>query len=414
MAAFVRKLLFLIFTCAAALSNAREPSIIYLTWMHDPTTTMTVHWHTGDEERVSALHYRKMGDSQWEKKEGIYSQLPKTQFLAHTVEIDELEPNTDYQFRIVGNERICRFRTLPDRLSRPVRFVVGGDAYFYLSTLQRMNGEIAAKNPDFVVVGGDIAYTNGRRAIYKGKDWEINRWRTFLKEWKTRMIDSEGRMIPMVPVIGNHDIKPTTLSTSTATHLLFYELFATPEKGVPYRVLDAGSYLSLILLDSGHSFHIEGQQTKWLEKTLSERENMSYKMAAYHIAAFPSVYPFRGHGPKKLRAQWNPLFERYHLNVAFEHHNHAYKRTFPMKGNKIDPDGVVYMGDGSWGVTPRKPKKLWYLEKIAQANAVCLITLTPQKGTVEALTIQGKIIDSVETFPMNPLVVLNETRLLQN
>ena len=415
----VRQIIFLIFACSGAIllvgakqTSHRAPSVVYLTWMHDPTKTMTVHWHTTDKDCHSAVLYRKWGDSEWMQKEGVYGRLPKTNVLVHTVEIDTLEPGAEYQFQIAGRNGTYRFRTLPDRLNRDVRFAIGGDAYFYLSTLRRMNAEIAARDPDFVVVGGDIAYTNGRRAMYKGKGWEIKRWRTFFKEWKNLMVDSEGRMIPIVPVLGNHDIKASSLSPSMTAHFLYYELFAASEKGIPFRVLDAGNYLSLFLLDSGHTFHIEGAQTEWLQKTLSERENKPYKMAVYHIAAFPSVYPFRGAGPKKLRAQWSPLFERYHLNVAFEHHNHAYKRTFPMRANKINPDGVIYMGDGSWGVTPRKPKKLWYLEKTAQANVVCLVTLTPREATIEALDIQGEVIDSVATFPTNPNVALNEARLL--
>jgi hypothetical protein len=389
------------------------PSVLYLTWMHDPTTTMAVHWHTTEDESNSEVAYRKKGAKEWRTKKGIYALLPKTNLLIHTIELDELEPNGEYQFRIIGKKGTYQFRTLPKTLLTPVRFVVGGDAYFYLSVLRKMNERIASCDPDFVVVGGDIAYTNGRRAVFKGKGWEIKRWRTFLKQWKKQMVTSDGRMIPIVPVLGNHDIKATTL-TPMAHHFLFYELFAIPEQGTSYRVLDIGDYLSLFLLDSGHTFHIEGQQTAWLKKTLSERENVPYKMAAYHIAAYPSVYPYRDQSPKKIRTQWNPLFERYHLNVAFEHHNHAYKRTFPLKGNKIDPDGVIYMGDGSWGVTPRKPKKSWYLANIAQANTVCLVTLDSKIGSIEALNIHGEIFDSVMTFPTCSMLTWNEGRLLEN
>jgi hypothetical protein len=411
------KFLFIVFIGCLSLSMRgvveNAPSVLYLTWMHDPTTTMTVHWHTTDEDQTSQVAYRKKGESQWQFKEGIYGTPPKTNLIVHTVELDELGPGEDYQFRLVGRRGIYHFRTLPKTLSKPVRFVVGGDAYFYLSVLRKMNEQIASKDPDFVVVGGDIAYTNGRRAVYKGKGWEIKRWRTFLKEWKKQMVTSDGRMIPIVPVLGNHDIKASTL-IPMFHHFLFYELFAMPEKEIPYRVLDVGDYLSLFLLDSGHTYHIEGRQTQWLRKTLSERENFPYKIAAYHIAAYPSVYPYRGQSPRKIRAQWNPLFERYHLNVAFEHHNHAYKRTHPMKADKIDPDGVIYMGDGSWGVTPRKPKKLWYLANTAQENAVCLITLSPELGLIEAMSIQGEIIDSVTTFPTHSMVAWNEGRLLEN
>ena len=375
--------------------KAKPPPILYLTWMHDPATTMTVQWHTSNLEPLSEVIYRKAGDTEWQRKEGLLAvSLPKTKLCVHTVELDALEPGEEYEFSLVGGKRIYRFHTLPQSLSREVKFVVGGDAYFYLSVLKKMNRQIAACDPDFVVVGGDIAYTQGTRAIFKGKGWEVKRWRTFLKEWNTQMVTSDGRLIPIVPVIGNHDIQPLSLSPKHH-HYLFYDLFAMPEKGTSYRVFDVGDYLSLFLLDTEHSYHIEGMQSKWLKNVLSERENISCKMAVYHIGAYPSVYPYRGRTSKKIRSYWSPLFEKYHLDVAFEHHNHAYKRTFPMKGNKIDPDGVIYMGDGSWGVHPRKPKKLWYMEKVAQVNAVCLVTLGPERRLIQALNIQGKVFDSV-------------------
>lgn len=390
----------------------KSPSVLYLTWMHDPTTTMTVQWQTDDSDRVSTVLYRKLGEAEWQSQEGIFAPIPKTHLLVHTVELDELEPGAEYLFCLQGKTGEFRFRTLSSSLAKPVKFVVGGDAYYYFSTMHKMNQQIAALDPDFVVVGGDIAYTNGRRAVFKTKGWELRRWRTFLKEWKTQMVTSDGRMIPILPVLGNHDIKASALDKNHKD-FLFYELFALQEEGIPYRVFDVGNYLSLFLLDSGHSFHIGGQQSTWLKKTLSSRENIPYKMAAYHISAFPSVYPYRGSGAKKIRTEWSPLFERYHLNVAFEHHNHAYKRTHPMKGSKIDPDGVIYMGDGSWGVNPRKPKKLWYLDAAAQTNAVCLVTLSAEKAEVKAIGIRGEEIDAVTTLPTRSLVVWNEGRLLQ-
>lgn len=388
-----------LFVCACGFIGAEQtPSVLYLTWMHDPSTTMTVQWHSKVTEPLSKVLYRKVGESEWQEQEGVYTELKEAKLFVHTVELHDLEPGSDYQFSLAEREGAYQFRTLPDSLQEPVKFVIGGDAYYHLSTFRKMNKQIAAQDPDFVVVGGDIAYTNGKRAVYKTKNWEINRWRTFFKEWKSSMVTSDGRMIPLIVAIGNHDIKAIALNQKSK-HFLFYELFAMQEKGVSYRTFDAGDYLSLFLLDSGHSYHIEGQQTQWLEKSLSARENTAYKMAVYHIGAYPSAYPYLGATPKKIREEWSPLFERYHLNAAFENHNHTYKRTFPLKEGKIDPEGVIYMGDGSWGVSPRKPKKLWYMEKTAGTNAVCLVTLSRESSSIEALNLKGEVIDSVVTLP---------------
>lgn len=379
----------------------KPPSVLYLTWMHDPTTTMTVHWQSQHPHSASAVYYRKCGDEQWILKTGIYASLPKTRWLVHTVELDSLDPATEYQFRLLGREGVFRFRTLQKTLSSPMKFAVGGDAYRYLSTFRTMNKSVAACDPDFVVVGGDIAYVYGRAALFKGKQWEIKRWRSFLQEWTAEMVTSDGRMIPIVPVVGNHDVRSCSLKLAS-DHFLFHELFAFEKRGVPYRVFDAGNYLSLLLLDSGHQYPIRGQQTDWLQEVLAHRESIPHKMAVYHISAYPSVYPYSDETSELIREEWCPLFEQYRLQVAFEHHNHAYKRTFPLKGGEIDPNGVIYMGDGSWGVSPRKPKSLWYLEKIERSNAVCLVTLTEDKSRVEAINLRGKVIDCVETFPRMP------------
>lgn len=375
-----------------------DEGVLYLTWIHDPTTTMTVQWHTLEGDTAEVLYRRVSSGESWSRVGGLSAVIPKTQVRVHTVEIDGLEPDVRYEFKLEEQGEVYAFQTLPAHLDRSLRFVVGGDAYCSESRFKNMSAHIALQDPDFVVIGGDLAYTNHSRAIFKGKEWELKRWRAFLKEWKKQMVTRDGRMIPLLPVLGNHDISPTALEKDPR-YFLFYELFALPESGVPFRTIDVGTYLSLILLDTGHSYHIEGAQTQWLKKALSDRESVCYKFAAYHIAGYPSVYPYLGGVPSQIRLLWAPLFERYRVNAAFEHHNHAYKRSHPLQRGKIHPEGVIYIGDGSWGVKPRKPKALWYLAKTAQANAVCLVTLNREGGCIEALNSQGEVFDACQVKP---------------
>ncbi|MBS0653583.1 MAG: metallophosphoesterase family protein [Verrucomicrobia bacterium] len=393
---------------------AASPSILYLTWTDDPTTTMTIQWHSDKDDEKSEVLFRQAGKKEWKSKEGVFNALHSTDYLAHTVELDQLKPGTDYEFMFPGKKKTYKFRTMPEDLDRPVRFAIGGDAYYYLNIFRRMCAQVAAQDPDFVVVGGDIAYTNGRRSVFQTQNWEINRWRTFLHEWKVQMVTKDGRLIPLLPVVGNHDVKGSQLDPFK-NQMYFYEIFTFPKKNIPYRSLDFGSYLSLTLLDTGHTYPINGKQTDWLANTLAERENFSYKFAAYHVGAYPSVYPYAGAVPRKIRGNWCPIFEQYHLNGAFEHHSHTFKRTHPIKQEKVDPNGVVYFGDGSWGVSPRKVKNadMWYMSTSARENAVFIITLDEHMGAVEALSIDGKVIDTAVTYPSSNLVSFDESRLLR-
>lgn len=374
-----------------------DHSILYLTWLHDPTTTMTVHWHTDSTQSANWVLYRKSGEKTWHAKNGFYSLIPKSNIRVHTLELVDLEPGCDYEF-CVGKtpqeipKKSYLFHTMPQELARPLSFVVGGDAYQSATLFRKMNHQIAAQDPAFVVLGGDIAYTQGYKTLLRSKGWQLHRWRTFLRAWKKQMISPSGKMIPILPVVGNHDVRPFTLFPS-ADRDLFYEIFPLLENR-SFRAFGIGDYLQLLLLDTDHSYHITGEQSLWLQKQLEEREHYLYSMAAYHVAAYPSVYPYSGGTPRRIREFWCPLFEQYHLTTAFEHHNHAYKRTHLMKG-------VLYMGDGSWGVRPRsvKNKGASYLALAKNTNAVCLVTLEKQTGKIEALAIDGKIIDSATIGP---------------
>src|SRR6202008_1969402 len=68
----------------------------------------------------------------------------------------------------------------------------------------------------------------------------------------------------------------------------FYALFdgLYPETG--FTALDFGDYLSLILLDTGHTTPIAGEQTDWLDKALRERADHPHVLVVTHVPASPS------------------------------------------------------------------------------------------------------------------------------
>lgn len=361
-------------------------SALYLSWYGDPTSSMTIQWHTSLTEYGDTISFLTL-DNKWEEIQGEHTTLDK--ILIHKVSLDFLDPGTEYYFRVGNNPKIYSFKTAPDSIEEePLRFVIGGDVYANTKLFRRMSKTVMENDPHFAVLGGDIAYAI---TLYPFRSSAMRRWLAFLRDWTETMISAEGKIVPFLIVPGNHDISPDNYE-------IFFSLFAFPEKQL-YRTLDFGSYLTLFLLDTGHFQPIEGRQTLWLEKELSIHQDTSYKFAVYHEAAYPSFYPYYGLTPRKIRTHWVPLFDKYNLLAAFENHNHAFKRTHPLKANQIDSDGIVYLGDGGWGAPPRRTKDLWYLAKRQKKSSFLLVELTPEKATIRAIDLLNETLDNLTIHP---------------
>src|SRR3990167_4226 len=115
------KLFFTVFlaglTSPLVAKEGKAPSVLYLTWMHDTTTTMTVQWHTLKKKAPAEIAYRKIGSGRWKEQSGLCARVRKTNLYVNTVELLELEPGAEYEFRVVGKKGAYRFKTLPKALS---------------------------------------------------------------------------------------------------------------------------------------------------------------------------------------------------------------------------------------------------------------------------------------------------------
>lgn len=385
--------------------GGEEPKVLYLAYLQDPAHSMTVQWHTG-KGVDSVIYYQKAGTERWQLVRGSVEEVKDFDVWVHAVELLGLEADSEYVFRLSKEGKDYRFQTLPEKLTRPVKIAIGGDAYYGKGELfRKMNRQIASQDPDFVVVGGDIAYAIKRLRLSKRCKSELKRWQQFFQIWKEDMVASDGRLIPLVAVVGNHDV-PSGQVNPAKRPVMFYEMFKFPEKGISYRALDIGSYLSLILLDSDHTYQVEGKQTDWLKAALRQRRHRPYKIVAYHVGAYPAFYPYNGSISVKIRKNWVPLFEEYNVPIVFEHHNHCYKRTFRLKNDKVDETGIWYLGDGSWGVPPRVTHTGWYLEKAEKINAYYLVVLDKEKMVITPKTIEGKEIEvpiNILTYGPSPV-----------
>ena len=261
-----------------------KPDTLFLTWQRDPTTTITIQW-TGRAKAISepTILYRDRGKGEtWiigpscktsafpvvetasvrperGADEGESPPIPSdskapkhtgpTDLTIFRAELTRLSPGTEYEFTIGLNTPTYRFRTMPAKATKAFQFISDGDVGINAHALA--NNRIAAgQDPMFAIVAGDLGYDNGVNGAVALK---------FIQNYASTMIDTQGRLIPLVTCLGNHEVRGSygkTLKEATFFTPLFNGLFSDTS----YATLDFGDYLSLILLDTGHCVRLGGSK----------------------------------------------------------------------------------------------------------------------------------------------------------
>jgi hypothetical protein len=389
----------------SASAAAQDLAGLYLTWTQDPSTTITINWVDLYPKSTNAVWYRQAGAQEWRSAEATHSVIEPSTLQRRYLQLEGLKPDTLYQFAITERPDPAKpdegwiFRTMPADLNRRVRFVTGGDMMRDRAMLDAMSSRVKSLEPDFAMFGGDLAYENGAAAT---------RIIDFLQSWKEHGVGKNGRLIPVVAVIGNHEVRGGYGGKVPDDAPYFYGLYRLPGDR-SYCALDFGTYLSLVLLDSGHTNPIAGKQASWLAGALAERTRQTYLFACYHYPAYGTTKAPEGEGKLpidaersiEIRQNWTPLFDRYGVSAVFENDHHNFKRTHRLRGHRRDDDnGILYLGDGAWGVTTREvpdPSVGWWLAKAEPRNHLWIVDLIPgADARIRAMDPQGKIFDKAQ------------------
>lgn len=302
----------------------------------------------------------------------------------HRWHIGNLKPGERITFLAGSQKKEYKVSTLKQG---SICFCVAGDLYRSLKPFREGISAMASEDPDFMIFGGDLAYTTHGPIHVPSREFIIKRYKTFFQVLNERLKKKNGDLIPFIVAMGNHDYQKG--SNEYALDLFF------PPHAKTYFHYDLGSHLDLVILDTGHVAQIEGLQLGFLKHTLSTSDK-PFKIAAYHIGAYPSVYSYESHSAKTVREAFCPLFDTYNLSLAFEHHSHAFKITHPIKHNVINEEGTIYLGDGCLGVNPRKPKnkKAWYIQEAQAQRHYFKVSLT------DTLKVEAKNLKSQQIYPV--------------
>ncbi|MBM4074285.1 MAG: metallophosphoesterase, partial [Planctomycetes bacterium] len=172
------------------------PDTLVLTWQRDPTTTMTIQWIAPDSPSPIPIAYSPLGSNIQLASQASKTPYTNTDLKVYRCELSNLSQGSEYQFQIGSMSPVYRFRTMPAKATNTIQFVSGGDCGIDQHAIG--TNIIAAKQePYFALIGGDLAYDDGKSPETFTK---------FLQNYRRHMIDAQGRLIPMLACIGNHEV----------------------------------------------------------------------------------------------------------------------------------------------------------------------------------------------------------------
>ena len=387
------------------LSQAAEvPKTLILTWEGDPCTTMTAEWLRGpglgdrpENGKGELVKWKEVQALDWKTLTTSSSDFPDPEKMGMArwklvrARWDQLKPGTEYLFQI-GDAPVQKFRTAPDHLSQPVVFVEGGDVDVLESSSNMMRLG-AQQDPIFMSVGGDLAYGDGH---------DVKREIQFWEQWSAAAHAPDGRVVPFVAGIGNHEVKGgywqegATFEQMRERAPFFYSLFGGLYRKAEPVALDFGNYLSMLLMDSGHILPIPSQ-SGWLKRSLEKRRSVPWVFASWHVPAFPSFRTWK-HQKEivEVREQWVPILEGSTVTAVFNHHDHNLQRVESEgKGGRK----ISFLGNGALGVVPRPqqcPESQKLSKAFAQSDYVNVVQLREDGATVRSLGPKGEELDRVE------------------
>jgi acid phosphatase type 7 len=256
------------------------------------------------------------------------------------VRLAQLEPKTKYFYRVVCTN--AEGRTLESKASTFMTAVDPGDAFSFtvIGDTQRnptITGKLAKfmwqRRPNLVIHCGDVVDDGASKTQWTGD---------LLGPCK----DLFSR-VPVYPCIGNHE----------KNHPFYYKYFALPAPEYHYSfrygdaeffVLDTNTNRTLTLAPGG-------EQYQWLEKRLAASD-AKWKICYHHHPAYSSDADDYGNtekgattaGDPRVR-QLLPLYEKYKVDIVFNGHIHLYERSWPIKGGKVNKDGVTHITSGGGG-----------------------------------------------------------------
>ncbi len=326
----------------------------------DATTTAAFSWITTAPNTNARLHIGTSPTTMTDVHTGyVYTSPPPDQAFGaneppayiHEVDVCGLKPATTYYYQVGGGaagseiwSATQSFTTVP----ATGKIVVGvfGDARDQVSTWQLVHERMRDAAPSLLLVSGDIVDIGQQESLYT--TWLTSIWHDPSDATKFLTL---GQFI-MVPIAGNHE-----QDTSQ-----FFANFPIPGGG------DYAKQFASFDVGNTHFILIDDQQIaeapsspdaaailSWVDSDLAaankDRTAHPFIVAISHRGMFSTSNHAVDSDVIQTRASLAPLFDKYHVDLSMNGHDHEYERTFPLNAGTPPTAAPVVKSSTSQGTT---------------------------------------------------------------
>lgn len=308
--------------------------------------------------------------------------------LYHSVTFKDLNPGTKYAYRVGNGENYSEwfhFETAKSRKA-PFSFIYFGDAQNDVKSMwARCIREAILTMPDadFLLHAGDLI-----NIPEEDKEW--GDW-FYAGGWINGM--KSNIVIP-----GNHEYYRKGADRFLTGH--WKPSFTLPENG-PEGLEETVYYIDYqgvrIISLNTQSMLIEDEnlikQRDWLEKVLKENDQRWTIVTQHH----PIYSTASGRDNKEIRQNFQPLYEKYQVDLVLQGHDHTYGRGFNMEfGRSHKHRGPMYVVSVSGPKMYNLNFEDW-LERVASNTQLYqLVHIEGKKLKYEAYTATGVLYDAFE------------------
>lgn len=262
----------------------------------------------------------------------------KKSYTSHKALATGLAENTTYSYR-VGNEgawsNIGTFTTAISKDKNEYSFIYIADTQAYTDEMFNISAQTIAaaqqkvSDARFMLVAGDLVESAGRY----NSEWEWEQW----FQTNNKVISS----MPLVPVLGNHDI---SVNKNFTNHFNIrsadFDQSLSTNPGSIYSFVYGKTLFIVCSAEDYKNEEIMDKLAQYVRQEGNAHPEVRWKIATIHRGLYTGASHQDDSYGKVLRKKLAPVFDEIGVDVVLQGHDHVYEVIGPLRNHKLVPNSI--------------------------------------------------------------------------